>query len=159
MTDGAQPHQIPLKQKIKTLLRASTLATWYSSVAFLVILLLTVIYDEDMLSNFEVNAISTLVFFVGLQLAWLAGLLFGGLPVWIISEKLGWRRKWAARLLGAFPPLAFGLWAEHKLHFMEPWNVLIPIALFYIGSLIGKYVWKRHYAQSEDITPASEATR
>lgn len=154
MQTAPQPMKTSLRSKLKLLAKASLWAAWYSAAAFVIILIMTAIYDDQMLNNMQVTALNTAFFFVALEAVWLISLMVIGLPLWILLEKLGFIRKIHARLFGMLPPLLCGLLLVMNLNFMQPWKLMIPVSLGYIGNLIGKYIWKKNYKQVAEITHA-----
>ena len=149
MADNPKQVATTLAHKVKLLAKASVWGTWYSSAAFLIILIMNAIYDEQMLDTLRITPQATLFFFAGLEIMWLIGLMSIGLPLWMLAEKLGFTKRIHARLLGTLAALAVGIVLELQFEYAQPWKWMIPLSLAYIGNAIGKSIWKRSYDITE----------
>jgi hypothetical protein len=139
--------KIPLRKKLKALVKASLLGTVVLHLALIIgTAAFGLLNDPHGLSNFKFDVPSFLLTLVSTQVVWLIGLLLVGLPAWYLFERLGWQKKRHALLLGF---VANGLIASSvywKLpNFLESIKFAIVAGFALIGMLVAWYIWKQAY--------------
>jgi hypothetical protein len=122
--------------------------------ALLVTPLLVIGAIADPLSNLGTQAIQMIVFeFIVLLVAWGAGLIVFGVPLWWLFHAKGWRSRRAACLLGA--GTAFSVFVAFqvvvdRLYFsafeMQSIDIFVwPCVFAVAGALVAAVIWRVAY--------------
>lgn len=143
----AVTERVPLRKKLKALLKASLLGTIVVHVAIVAgTAAFGLLNDPHGLSNFKFDVYAFLPTILATWLVWIIGLLLVGLPAWYLFEKLDWRKQRHAQLLGF---VCNGLIASSVYwqipNFLESIKFAIVAGFALIGALVATYIWKQAY--------------